>query len=89
MRVERMAKPDKKGVPPRVHFIDNMSRSFKNSMMILAREATSTDALQTTHFSCDSNTNDDAGSTTNKKDEENNLVIMRLRSHVIPLLITD
>jgi hypothetical protein len=76
LNIKRMAKPGKRGVPPRVHFIESLSRNFKNSVMKLAREAQI--GLQTTNSSDDSNGNNGAGGTVNdyKNDEEDNLVIM-------------
>ena len=40
MNIARMAKPGKRGLPPRVHFIESLSRNFKNSVMKLAQDAT-------------------------------------------------
>jgi hypothetical protein len=89
LNIERMAKPGKRGVPPRVHFIESLSRNFKNSVMKLAREAQI--GLQTTtNSSADSNGNNGAGGTVNDyENDEDNLVIMRLRSQVLPLLIAN
>jgi hypothetical protein len=92
MNIVRMAKPGTRGVPPRVHFIKSLSRNFKNSVMKLARDATEQVRLQTTNSGAgDSNSTNGAGGTANdnENDEEDNLVIMRLRSQVIPLLITN
>jgi hypothetical protein len=91
MNIVRMATPGKRGVPPRVHCIESLSRNFKNSVMKLAQDATEVQ-LQTTNLGVgDSNANNGAGGTANgnKNDEEDNLVIMRLCSQVIPLPITN
>jgi hypothetical protein len=76
LNIERMAKPGKRGVPPRVHFIESLSRNFKNLVMKLAREAQI--GLQTTNSRADSNVNNGAGGTVNdyENNEEDNLVIM-------------
>jgi hypothetical protein len=90
-----MAKPGTKGVAPRVHFMETLSRNFKNSVMKQAREATLAAELllQTTNSSGGLDGNDGVGGTANDNDndndEDNNLVIMRLRSQVIPLLLTN
>jgi hypothetical protein len=92
MNIARMAKPGTRGVPPRVHFVESLSRNFKNSVMKLARDA-STQAqdqeLQTTNSGVGGNNGAGGTANGNENDEEDNLVIMRLRSQVIPLLLTN